>query len=99
GGTPANLTDDRGIRVTNGNGSLLLLPTGVAADISAEIELVGIADGIIDIDGLTVALQINTTPNAVVDAALGLDLPAGKFVRVQLGEAGTPVSVDILGHI
>ena len=97
GGTTVT-TDDRGLSLTGGTGSLLLTPEGIAADVSGTITLVGMADLPFAVGPIVVALQVNTMPTAVDEAALGLDLPAGRFLRLQVGTTATPFTLDLFGQ-
>ncbi|HSF99150.1 MAG TPA: VCBS repeat-containing protein, partial [Ornithinibacter sp.] len=97
GGTAAT-TDDRGLSLTGGAGSLLITPEGIAADVSGTITLVGMADLPFAVGPITVALQVNTMPTAVEETTLGLDLPAGRFLRLQIGTTATPFTLDLFGQ-
>ena len=85
-------------QITAGTGSILLLPTGVAIDVSATIQLVGLSSLPFTLGSTAVHLEINTTTAPVVDAGLGLNLPAGKFVRIQLGTDAVPLSITAFGQ-
>ncbi|HRA75297.1 MAG TPA: hypothetical protein PLE12_03570, partial [Propionicimonas sp.] len=95
-GVTLTLGEARGVRLTDGTGTLLLTRAGLAASISGTFALVGLADTGLEIGALGVALEINTTAAAV--RSNGLDLPAGSFLRLQLGTADAPVSIAIAGQ-
>ncbi|HEX5858381.1 MAG TPA: hypothetical protein VFY91_09765, partial [Microbacterium sp.] len=79
--------DDVGLLLTNGNGAFLLTSAGMAVDIEAEIDLVGLDDiPFAFLDDVSIALQINTAATAVqaTVGSLSLDLPAGRFIRVEV---------------
>ena len=99
-GATDELTDDKGVRLTEIHGVALLAPTGVALDLSATFALVGLGSLPVTfaVDGLPVHLQLSTVPTAVKDTALGLDLPAGRFVRVQLGTSAQKLTLTAFGQ-
>ena len=97
GGTPDDHTDGTGVHVT-GDGSLLLTNGGVAADISATLDFVGLPSTIDIGDGIAVRLQLNTGTSAVRDDVLGINLPAGSFVRVEVGTKSNPLSITVAGQ-
>ena len=69
-------------------GSVLVTPTGIAADLTATFSLAGLTDipvGFTPGTTPVIRLQLNTMPTRAVDSALGLDLPAGRYLRLQLG--------------
>ncbi len=81
------------VSITEGGGALLLTNSGAAGRLSVrvQIDVPGVA-----FDG-TVALQINTTAVALNEPALTLDLPAGPYFRVAIGEL-TPAVLTIAGQ-
>ncbi|HXG49304.1 MAG TPA: hypothetical protein VNO52_16895, partial [Methylomirabilota bacterium] len=89
------------IRVTGGTGKLVLTPAGLAGEFGGTLQI-NIDPSIQFTGALNVA--INNT-NAVVneDFVVGeervrLDLPAGPYLRVELGRAAAPASLSILGQ-
>ncbi|MEN0072261.1 MAG: hypothetical protein AAGC63_14885, partial [Propionicimonas sp.] len=103
----AGFADNTGVAITGGTGSLLLTSAGLAAAVSGTIVVAGLDTSVIEIGALPVRLELNTMPTAVRDQALGLQLPAGRFLRLQLGTvvtapdgtvALTPLSIRIAGQ-
>ena len=94
----ATTADDRGLSVTEGSGSFLVTPEGVALDISATVGLVGLDDLPFAVGPIAVKLQVNTMPTAAVESSIALDLPAGTFLRVQIGTHATPFDFDLYGQ-
>ncbi len=84
------------VGVTNGHGAILVTPTGIAADLAAEV---GVTIPGVALSG-TFGLRINTTTTAVdrlLDVGgqpIPLQLPAGPYLRVE----GIGVSIAIAGQ-
>jgi hypothetical protein len=103
--TAGTEADDVGVRLTAGTGALLLTSTGMAAQVSGTIALVGLDPSIPFSlgSGLVVKLQINTMPAAatqtfVVGAdTVNLNLPGGRFVRVEVTGGITVFGQSISG--
>ncbi|HWG93174.1 MAG TPA: VCBS repeat-containing protein, partial [Mycobacteriales bacterium] len=81
--------------------TVLLTPAGVAVDGTVSVALVGIPTSAFSLTSPTVRLQLNTTRAAVTED--GLDLPAGPFVRVQIGTLAAgggldPVTLTVAGQ-
>ena len=85
--------------ISNGQGALLILPAGIAGQLSGTISTAGLLPASIGIVG-TFGIAINQTPLAVDetvtvgDTAIALDLPAGSYVRLF----GQGVQISILGQ-
>ena len=90
--------DDRGLSLTSGSGSLLLTSAGIAAQVSGTVTLLGLDDLPFAVGPIAVALQVNTMPTAVVVPSLSLDLPAGQFLRIQIGTTATPFTMNVFGQ-
>nr|NLI49984.1 hypothetical protein [Propionibacterium sp.] len=78
--------DDTGVLLSGGSGQLLLTPTGLATSLTGTLAVV-VPSGTalpFTLGATTASLQLNTRPTAVNDSALGLALPAGRFVRVTI---------------
>ncbi|MDB4362493.1 hypothetical protein N9Z46_10235, partial [Akkermansiaceae bacterium] len=79
-------TADAGLRLTEGRGLFLLTSYGVAAEISARVEI--LPSDALRIEG-QLTLQINTTGNAIDEdfrvgaATRSLELPAGPYFRLE----------------
>ena len=89
--SPDTEADDVGVRLTAGSGALLLTATGMAVDVGGTINLVGLGSIPISLGaGLVVRLQVNTMPTAATQTfvvgpdTIALDLPAGRFVRIEV---------------
>ena len=76
--------DDVGFRLTVPSGAFLVTPTGMAGAITATVDPIPLASLPFTLGELTVTLELNTMPTAAVDAGLGIDLPAGRFLRVTV---------------
>jgi hypothetical protein len=96
GMSEVTLTFGSVVSLTDGQGSLLLTPSGMAGSVSAGVAL--------NVPGVTFsgnfALMINTTASAVKQTmdvngtAVSMDLPAGPYVSVQ----GIGVTLNVLGQ-
>ncbi|PYQ02014.1 MAG: hypothetical protein DMF83_24450, partial [Acidobacteria bacterium] len=96
--TPSNLSDDVGVRITNGSALFLITPAGFAGEITASASL-RISDG----NAATVnqvRVAINNLSQAVDEqfriggSLQTLSLPMGPFVRVELNG----LTLTILGQ-
>ncbi|MEQ1862956.1 MAG: hypothetical protein ABMA13_23795, partial [Chthoniobacteraceae bacterium] len=78
------------VRITNGQGSLLIDRNGVAADFSVTASFPGLAAAGLALSFNTVRVQLNTgaaavkTTFAVGGQTIALDVPAGPFLRVTV---------------
>ncbi len=102
GADTATTADDAGVLLT-GSGSLLLTSAGVAASFSATVTFrfpAALTDviSIGDPAGIAFSVEINNTGLPVRDSALGLDLPAGPFLRIQIGTTAKPFSITVAGQ-
>ncbi|HEY6226495.1 MAG TPA: hypothetical protein VI282_05160, partial [Verrucomicrobiae bacterium] len=77
-------------KLTNGAGAVLLKSSGIAARLSGTLALG--APGV-SLTG-TFGAQINTTGAAVNNSGLGLDLPAGPYIKVS----GSSAQLTVLGQ-
>ena len=76
--------DDVGFRLTIPSGAFLVTPTGMAGSITATVDPAPLASLPFTLGTLSVTLELNTMPTAAVDAGLGINLPAGRFLRVTV---------------
>src|SRR5207249_773628 len=96
--TPSNLSDDVGVRITNGSALFLITPAGFAGEITASASL-RISDGNaatvhqvrVAIDNLSQAVDEQFRIGGSIQT---LSLPAGPFVRVELNG----LTLTILGQ-
>ena len=83
----------------NVTGALVVLPTGIAAQVSGSINLAGVLPASVTVQG-SFSLSINRTGAAVSETltlggtTVSVDVPAGPFVRV----AATGVTLSIAGQ-
>ncbi len=95
------------VHIADGQGSLLINRTGIAADFSVSASFPGLAAAGLALNFQTVRLQLNTTAAAVNETfavggqTLTLDLPVGPFLRVTvLGatlKVGGASGFDLIG--
>ncbi|HEX6130210.1 MAG TPA: VCBS repeat-containing protein, partial [Actinomycetota bacterium] len=106
-GTPANLADDIGLRLTQKVGQearFVVTNAGLAGELAATVELVGLNSDAFSIGPIDFLLQINNTNRAINETFFAgatpstLVLPVGPYLRAQIGTVATPVSITVFGQ-
>ena len=108
-----NMGDDRGTQATSDDVGLLVQQTvgqdakflvtdaGLAGEVAATVSLKGIPTSNVTIGDLSMRLEINNTTQAVNETFTGLAsplvLPAGPYVRVEVGTPSVRVSLTPKG--
>jgi hypothetical protein len=93
----------RGITVTVTGGSALLTSGGVALAVQVTVALTGLGALPVQLGAdplapsVSGALRLNTLPTAVT-LPNGVALPAGRFVRVELGTSSSPFTIGAFGQ-
>ncbi len=90
-------TDDVGFRLAIPSGAFLVTPTGMAGRITATLGTDELDRLPFTLGTLSATLELNTMPTRAVDAGLGLDLPAGRFLRVTMTTSLTVAGQSIAG--
>jgi hypothetical protein len=97
GGTPSSPL----VEVTDGTGKLLLTPAGLAGEFGGTLS-VNIDPSIQFTGALNVAINNTNAPVnedfVVAGERINLSLPAGPYLRVEIGNASAPASLSVLGQ-